>query len=569
MHSTRALCFSAIFMSWALAQAPTAPVLDPRGLINGFTKLPAPATVGRGGILHINGFNLGPPEGAIAVDLPLPTTLGGLQVMINGRPAPLFSATPGRIVAQVPWDAALGMAQVVVVRGGARSRPGRFTVLAEDPSIRTADDSGYGVAGTVSGQKLLLTASGLGATSPAVESGAAGSDDSPVKPIAAISAYIGGMKTTASATLSSKGAGEFDVLVDIPAGAKPGDVITLSVAAQGGPRSANRAIFQGMRIPDAQFIPFPAATPDLRFLTDSDVNGAFLVGTGARDSQGCNPAVLFDFLRRSATKLSDCLTSANANAPVTAPAEMNLLGSLIGPPLSGAVPGAALSSRAVIANPALSNPLMVDLPAPASAIAAGAGGVVAVTPGPPVQAFPIDALTGALGDPINVGGGVGAGGGVALNVSVDGLTRILTVPSTLPQGRIGVIVGDEADPPARAKFVILNQARDVVSSKDFPDGWQPLMPPQPPTPAGRPAVLVREPVQLDSGVLYALARTGDNSRHGLIAFTLDAADPKAIAFPDGAFAAACSAAIQIVPLTLSRRLALAAATTPDIACRSI
>ena len=45
----------------------------------------------------------------------------------------------------------------------------------------------------------------------------------------------------------------------------------------------------------------------------------------------------------------------------------------------------------------------------------------------------------------------------------------------------------------------------------------------------------------------------------MVAFTLDTADPKVIAFPDGAFVAACSAAIQIVPLTLSRRLALAMA----------
>src|SRR6185436_13455850 len=152
MHPIRTVLLFAIVVSAALPQVPTAPVLDQRGLVNGFTKLPAPATVGRGGILHINGFNLGPPEGATATELPLPTTLGGVQVMINGRPAPLFSATTSRIVAQVPWDAVIGMAQVVVLRGNARSRPGRFSVVAEDPSIKTADDSGYGVAGTVSGQ---------------------------------------------------------------------------------------------------------------------------------------------------------------------------------------------------------------------------------------------------------------------------------------------------------------------------------------------------------------------------------------------------------------------------------
>jgi uncharacterized protein (TIGR03437 family) len=575
MYPLRLVFLSALAVSAALPQAPTAPVLDQRGLVNGFSKLPAPATVGRGGILHINGFNLGPPEGATASGLPLPTTLGGVQVMINGRPAPLFSVTPSRIVAQAPWDAVLGTAQVVVIRGAARSRPGRIMVLAEDPAIRTADDSGYGVAGTVSGQKLTLAATGLGVTNPPVESGEAGPEDPPARPVAAIAAYIGGMKTNVVATLSSKRAGEFDVVIDIPATARPGDVVTLTVAAQGALRGANRTVFQGMRQPEALYVPLPEGTPDLRLLTDSDVNGGFLIGSGVRDAQGCNPAMLFDANRKTATKVSDCLTSANANLPVVAPVEMNLLGSLIGPPPAGATPGSALSSKAVLLNPALNSPLMVDLPAAASNLAAAPGGVVAVTPGPPARALPIDALTGAIGDPINVGGGGGGGGvagGGALTVNVDGLSRVLSIPVPLPQARIGLVIGEDADPPGKAKFVILNQARDVVSSKDFPDGWQPLMPPTPPRPANAvgPGILVREPTLYDTDgrIFFALARSPDNSKHGLIAFTLDNADPKVIAFPDAAYATACQPAIQIVPLGLSRRLAMAYGNTPDIAIRT-
>src|SRR5258708_29804546 len=127
MTSQQILFF--IASSVVLAQAPSAPVIDARGLINGFTKTPAPATVARGGILHVNGLNLGPPAGVTASGLPLPTTLGnpGIQVLINGKAAPLFSASSNRIVVQVPEDADLGLAQVVVSNGGAQSRPARFT----------------------------------------------------------------------------------------------------------------------------------------------------------------------------------------------------------------------------------------------------------------------------------------------------------------------------------------------------------------------------------------------------------------------------------------------------------
>ncbi len=356
MRPPRPLFLIALAASAVLAQAPTAPVIDPRGLLNGFTKLPAPATVARGGILHVNGFNLGPPEGATA-GLPLPTTLGnpGVQVLINGRASPLLSATPGRIVTQVPWDAPLGLANVVVMRGTTRSRQAHFTVVAEDPSIRSADDSGYGVAGTLNGRTLTLSASGLGPTNPAVDSGAAGTTDPPVAPVDGVTVYIGGMKANATATLSPVHAGEFDIRVDVPASAKPGDAIALNVNPPAGPpRSANSVIFQGLRAPDVQFVKLPDGTPDLRTLTSTDLNGSYLVGTTARDAHGCSAAVLIDMARALASKVSDCFATANPAAPAVIAA--------IGTNVFGALVGSSPSGSAVILNPAVSDPLMVNLP---------------------------------------------------------------------------------------------------------------------------------------------------------------------------------------------------------------
>src|SRR5437870_1555609 len=89
-------------------RAQNKPVVLPRGIVNAFTQLPAPATVGRGGIVQINGLNLGPPGGLKAAGPPLAMQLGDVQVLINGKPAPLFSVDLGTIVAQVPVDAVVG-----------------------------------------------------------------------------------------------------------------------------------------------------------------------------------------------------------------------------------------------------------------------------------------------------------------------------------------------------------------------------------------------------------------------------------------------------------------------------
>src|SRR5262249_10442230 len=93
------LCFAALF-----AQAPTAPVIGARGVTNFFMQDPAPGTVGLGGLVQINGLNLGPPEGAVADSIPWPTRLAGVQVVIGGKLAPIYSVSPATIVVQARFQ---------------------------------------------------------------------------------------------------------------------------------------------------------------------------------------------------------------------------------------------------------------------------------------------------------------------------------------------------------------------------------------------------------------------------------------------------------------------------------
>ena len=121
---------SKVSAQW-LGQAPTAPVVSPRGVINAFTQTPAPTTVAAGGLIWINGLNLGPVDAIVAKDAPWPTSVGdpAIQVLINNRPSPIYSAGPSRIVAQVPYEIANGQVNLVVRRGDAQSRPARFNVI--------------------------------------------------------------------------------------------------------------------------------------------------------------------------------------------------------------------------------------------------------------------------------------------------------------------------------------------------------------------------------------------------------------------------------------------------------
>ena len=67
--------------------------------------------------------------------VPLPTTLGGATLTVNGRLAPLFYVSPTQINAQLPAETLPGTATAVVSTGGVSSAPITFTVAAVHPGI--------------------------------------------------------------------------------------------------------------------------------------------------------------------------------------------------------------------------------------------------------------------------------------------------------------------------------------------------------------------------------------------------------------------------------------------------
>lgn len=80
----------------------------------------------------------------VATSLPLPTTLGGASVLVDGQPAGLFFVSPNQINYLAPEGLLPGLAQVTVVKNGVVVAQGSLTIDSVAPSVLTADASGQG-----------------------------------------------------------------------------------------------------------------------------------------------------------------------------------------------------------------------------------------------------------------------------------------------------------------------------------------------------------------------------------------------------------------------------------------
>jgi adhesin/invasin len=166
-----------------------APLPNRNGFVNG-ASFSQTAVVSPGSIVSLFGSNLAPGTAA-AASLPLPTTLAGVQVLVNGIPAPLFYVSPAQINFQMPAGITDTVVQVVIVSGSVQSLPVTVPIVTEDPGIFTIRSDGTGQAAALNadnsangaghpaapGSVVQIFATGLGAVDPPVLPGqAAGSN---------------------------------------------------------------------------------------------------------------------------------------------------------------------------------------------------------------------------------------------------------------------------------------------------------------------------------------------------------------------------------------------------------
>jgi uncharacterized protein (TIGR03437 family) len=573
----------------AFGQAPTAPVVSPRGVINAFTLQPAPTSVAAGGIIHINGLNLGPAAGWKADSLPLPTSVGdpAIEVRIGNRALPLYSMTPGRIVAQIPVDIAPGLNQLTVRRGEAVSRPARFMVTQPSPSIATTNDGGFGAAGVIDGNTVKLRAIGLGQTDPVIAPGAAPDAEMTATPRAQLRANVGGISAAVTAKLAADKPGEFEVTIELPATAQEGEVVNLYA----GNANGNRVTYKSQAEPKVDFIRLPEDATNLRAMVASDLRPGFAVLSGPRGDDGCWPSYLVDADKKTAAKLDGCFTAAAAQLPTpfTQTNEGTALAALVGPPDGDAQTG--ISSKVAILNPA-SEAMQVELSGKALTLNPAPNGALnAILGGQTLRVAQINTTTGEVteGGAPGGGGGVPGGGGGGINFANlqvdfgDGVKEVVTVPTNIQQGQQAVVAVDSLEKVTAAKFGLINAQLAPISSVAFPEDWLPLLAPLPaPAPGGGGGGVIgipgvpggggpannrfRVPFFWDAALrqYYVIARAKDNSRDAFVRFPVAAGQqPQVIAFPEGVFASSCVQQVRVFSLELSRSIAVATSATAE------
>jgi uncharacterized protein (TIGR03437 family) len=176
--------------------------------------------VAPGSIVSVYGTNLAAGS-ATASENPLPKVLAGSRILINGLLAPLLSAGPTQINAQVPYEVPPGIATVVAIEGNSVSTPvalqiqetapGIFAVLNQDGTVNGPTHA------AASGSTLLVLLTGLGPTEPSLPTGVAAPAGQPVSALAPLSATLGGQPAPVLAAGLEPGlVGVFLVTLSVP-----------------------------------------------------------------------------------------------------------------------------------------------------------------------------------------------------------------------------------------------------------------------------------------------------------------------------------------------------------------
>jgi uncharacterized protein (TIGR03437 family) len=160
--------------SWPAPSLTAAGVTTPGGTNDAFAP---------GSIVSIAGDGLTSGSSLTAGPAPLPARLAGTHVEVNGEPAPLFSVTPGMLMAQFPADLPAGADVALTVSSVNRaSLPVMLHIDSAAPGILSVDR----VADV-----LEIRATGLGATDPAMTAGAASPGQPPALTLATPTVRIG------------------------------------------------------------------------------------------------------------------------------------------------------------------------------------------------------------------------------------------------------------------------------------------------------------------------------------------------------------------------------------------
>ena len=178
--------------------------INPQGVVNAASFAPVGAPVSPGEFISI--FGAGFATATTVAPAPLPNILGGVQVLINNTPAPLYFVSSGQISCLVPFGVTGSTASFVVTTGGRSTAAVEIPLAKTSPGIFTVPSAGTGPGAILKADFSLVSASnpakrgdvvlvfltGLGAVTPPISDGTL----APTNPLSRVpgtlGVYIGG-----------------------------------------------------------------------------------------------------------------------------------------------------------------------------------------------------------------------------------------------------------------------------------------------------------------------------------------------------------------------------------------
>ena len=214
------------------------PALNQSGIVGmTFGASPSP-----GSLFSAYGLNFSTDSVTAAANFPLPTVLGGVSLLVNGRPAPLLAVSPWQINAQLAVDMVQGPAafQLKFADGVSPSpsaadvknvAPAIF-ILPAPGNVAPAQAAAYytntavpadAAHPAVAGEILEIYGTGLGATNPPVPAGAPAPASPPARTLITPQVFFGNTQAqVVFAGLTPGLAGVYQVNAVVPTGLRPG-----------------------------------------------------------------------------------------------------------------------------------------------------------------------------------------------------------------------------------------------------------------------------------------------------------------------------------------------------------
>jgi uncharacterized protein (TIGR03437 family) len=173
------------------ASTASPPTIQQNGVVNAasFDQILSP-----GSIFTVFGQNLSLSTGG-ATTIPLPPTLNGTTILINGIQTPILWTSPTQVDAQIPFETNTGIANLIVqVADAATTASQPITIDVTSPGVFSSNGDGItlgaiehangsvvsGASPVQLGETISIYLTGLGATTPALPTGRGGNGQATV-----------------------------------------------------------------------------------------------------------------------------------------------------------------------------------------------------------------------------------------------------------------------------------------------------------------------------------------------------------------------------------------------------